>query len=353
MFSLKIIAAGVRVSDKNKYVSSFEETEMFSFLNNYLIKEIVPSEYKKTPEDCIEDILCEIKEYRKYYLNAVDIEGKVSKLIEEYNDSVNMLSQNDDKSLTVNHKDLNTLYEELVNNLNNVLLEARGCKDAIKPYYDMMELLDACSEDYPNPAFDEICSDINMIRTGIFKFITDEKIRGRLKRKLNGVIYRAINNCEAEIFKYKDTLISSEKSLSDLKLEFRKLLQPFLIELNDIIIKQDMVSGILDETKVMVNNQIKMDRSERIKSLLDSINVSRLYIKENGNDNDLVLLDSELVKIKDLDLEMNMDDLIASICKVSINAYKIQLMVEERNQKNQRIDEHMVKTNLKSFFSSK
>lgn len=352
LFSLKIIASGVRVSDKTKYVFSFEDTEMFSFLNNHLIKEIVPSVYKKTPEDYIEDILSEIKKHREYYLGAIDIEGNVSILIKEYNTNVYMLSEKGANTLSIEHKDLNTLYEELVTNLNNILKEACRCREVIKPYYDMIELLEACSEDKPNPEFDEICSDINVIRTKSFKFITDEKIRDRLKRSLNGIIDKAMNNYKMEISKYKETLISRGKSFDDLKLEFRKLLQPFLIKLNDIIIKQDIVSGILDETKDMVDKQIKMDRIDRVKSLLDSINTAKLYIEENGNDNELVLLEKELDKIKNLDLEMDMDELIASICKVSINTYKIQIVVEERKQKKQKMSEHMVKTNLKSFFGS-
>ena len=52
LVSKNLIASGIRFCDNNKYDGNFKNTEMYMFLNNYFLKDIMPEiEYKKIIEE--------------------------------------------------------------------------------------------------------------------------------------------------------------------------------------------------------------------------------------------------------------------------------------------------------------
>ena len=349
-FCEKVITSGVRFCEPGRIIT-FSDSEVNMFFNEYLINELYPSKIEKTPEEYIEDVLDDIKQYRDYYLGVIDIEGKISKLINNYNNNLRSLLDNKNP-LSLNPKDSNVLYKELVDALNVILEEAKKCEKDIKPCYDMMNILDACYEDSANPGLDAICQDIYTIRTVIIPFITDAKTKSRLKSDLNGIIDKYMNHIRAEVSKYKNNKVSSGKSLNDLKIEFRTKLSTYLTKLNEAVIKQDLVSEIIEATKVMIESHFTMSKNERVKSLLNHINTAVTYIKEYGDASDRELLEKEISKINNVDLSKNLNEIIKDICEVLKELYKLQFKIEERNQKNKRINNLMVHTDIPSFFAS-
>lgn len=296
-----------------------------------------PTNDNKTSE--ITEILNKIKTYKKFYYGDVDIDSKVHDLINEYNKRLDEIAGNighKTNSLSIEVNNPNLLYQKLILNLNDILKELIIHGEKVKNYYGMIEILEECQKEKIDTSKDEICMTINTIKTVILKFITNEKIKNKLEEELNRIIIDNINRNKAYIEEFKNNDNAKSRSLDELKLEFKKDIQPYLIILNDVANKQDLVNEIMNDVQIMITNHFTESKNKIVKNYLDILNGIITRIKEKGTDDDFDKLKNS-VKL-DYDINEDVDDIVRKLEAMINDAYKIELNIQERNNSIREIN---------------
>lgn len=375
------IKRGVLISERNllsgiqfeKYGKEFKPLDYQSsfikkYLNDCLKHEILRNEYfKKKNDDKVKEekttnkdntnsnqitsLLNRIAEYKKYYLGTVNIEDKVKNLLINYNKSLDNLANNNFE-LSIETKDPRLLYQRLILDLEEILMELKVHGEKVKNYHDMIDILIECKKNNIDTSKDELCQIINTIKSVIIEFISDTKVKEELKKELNDIITQNIKRNRSYIDEFKTNDNKQTKPLEILKLEFRKDLQDFLeTKIVSVIEKQDIVNEIMNNVKLMVDNHFTESKNKLVSNYLRILNDIISRIKTIGSEEDK----EKLKKIINLDFDIS-DDISIIMRKLEsmiIEAYKIQLDIEETYVKNKEIDDLRVNVNLSNIFNNK
>ena len=341
LVSEKCLIAGIPMCITDSYDMPFEETFMYVFLRNTFLPDLLQNETilnEKPKKDGVEGLLDEIFSYEKYYLGEDDIYGKVSSLIEEYNNNLQALNnENNSLELKVGVKDVNYLRTKLDQNLMEILDILKSDYEKAKPHNDMIDIVSGIQKD-------ELSDFINCIREALNNPLL-EGDKERLSDKLDSLIKDCIERNKGYIEEVKNGKPS--KSLEDLKKEFRSDLQPFLEEINSIVEKKDIVKEIMNGIKSIINDEYVESNNLRVKCLLDIIKEVSDKIKEKGTPEDNIKL-RELINFE-IDYS---EDILTILNKLNERVkliYRIELDIKERQQNATIVRKNMINVDLSKY----
>ena len=338
LISKEGLLSGITYNGRNvKYDGKFNKTELYNYLNTYMVKDLIPSVIIKEKQDEIIDLVNEIKECIKYFDNDSEIKEKVKEIVDNYNSNLDSLANkknNNILDLTLDTEE--TLYRKLKMELERVLFELRKDSKDIKNYYDMISILN----DYESNKEDEIAILIYQVRSIIEKNIIDENNRNMLLNEFNGIISSYSKECKDRVLE----LNNCNKSIEELKLEFRKRIHPFLIKLNLYIEKQDIIREMSRNIKLILDNYEVDTKNKTIKNSLDLLHDIIVRIKEDAFDTDL----DKIKEILDFNIDYNTNtlDIIRKLNDIIVKAYKLELSIEERKRYVKKINNNKINIDL-------
>lgn len=348
--SVKGIVSGVRFCNIHEYLGDFESTEMYKFLNDYLIKDIEPSVIHKTISEEVNEILEEIKKYQRYYLGNIDVEERISKIIKEYNQSIKEESQKKEL-LVVECKNESYLSRKLIVELNDILSEIKIYVSKYKDCYDMIDILKECQKEPIDVSKHKLCENINLIKTTIFDYLSEGKEKEKLKKDLNNLLDKNIERIELYINNSKNDPNSMKITLSDLEIEVRIDLNPFLNELSIAVNNQDVLSEIISKTISMIKNTYVENKSNRIASLFNFLKATETMIMEKGNKKEIDESKKIMKKVENIKLTDDIKPIIKEYVSINVELYKLLLSIEDRINKQDRTNGYIVKTDVDNFFN--
>ena len=349
----------------------FVDTNVYSFLNNSFLKEIIPSKitYKTKkeeqkvdkpkvekkprerviPESNIERIISDIYKYLEGNPNREEILKKLEKLTNEYNNKLDEV-----KSKKLNNIMTMDTYESVTNafelRLEMMLVDVKKHHEVFKEYFDMIAILGKYislvngnkDEEYD----DGFISDLDIIESMCLPFLKEEDSNNIRKQLID-----IFNEEKKEITNYIDGKGElSYKTIDEMIIDLRRKIHPVLKDLSTSVNKRDVeveiktavskiIGGLFDEPKnealsfylVEINNaytKIKdlMDKmpsdmkKEYKKEILDIMNMDIDYSKDfNDIANNLKTMwlslnkvfyriDSYLEEIAKYDLIVNLDE---------------------------------------------
>jgi hypothetical protein len=348
--SVKGIVAGVRFCNIHEYSGDFESTEMYKFLNNYLIKDIEPSVIHKTISEEVNEILEEIKKYQRYYSGNIDVEERISKIIKQYNEDIKNESQNNEL-LVVECKNESYLSRKLIVELNDILSEIKIYVSKYKDCYDMIDILKECQKESIDVNKHKLCENINLIKTTIFDYLSEGKEKEKLKNDLNNLLDKNIKRIELYINNSKNDPNLMKITLSDLEIEVRTDLNPFLNELSIAVNNQDVLSEIISKTISMIKNTYVENKSNRIASLFNFLKTTETRIMEKGNKDEIDESKKIMKKVENIKLTDDIKPIIKEYVSINVELYKLLLNIEDRINKQDRTNGFIVKTDVDNFFN--
>ena len=308
-----------------------------------IIEETQETETEKPKETEIQSIVKEIVKLTQYYLGDDNVQARVDELVKKYNSDVQELSRistSNNMELQIGFKDLNMLYNDLINDLNVVLDRLKSDYEKTKPYYEMIDLL-------THEANGELPTFLAYIR-GVLNNKLLEKDSTKLSRELTRIINKHVKKCNKGILEVKSG--KQNESLEVLIDNFRSDLQPFLVKLNDLVEKKNIVKEILEGIRNIINNQYKECNDERVKYYLNIIKESRDVINRKGNDSDK----EKLEQLLDFSIDYSKDILtiLKELADTVKSVYRIELDIKERKQNEGLYDQSMVNIDVNSLFKS-
>ncbi len=346
------LLAGIRYEDIRFYLDNYLKYEMLCHEGEVLDykRQISVKTNSQEETDEITKILVKIKENMKYYFGDKDIKDNVDKLLENYNNKLDEISNKQTTTLELsigNENNPKELHKKLINDLQNILSEVTINGTKVKNYHDMIDILNECKKDKIDTNKDELCIIINTIKTVILEFITG---KNELKEELDQIITNNINRNESYINEFKNDENTRSRTLDELKLEFRKDLQPFLEKLSNIVERQDLVNEIINNVNIMITNHFTESKNKIVQNYLKILNEIVIRIKEHGIEEEK----DTLRKIVQLDFTIDDDTniIIRKLESMIIKAYKIEFDMEERNNRHKEIDNLKVHIDTSSFFNS-
>ena len=322
------------VGKKIAYDGKFNKTELYKYINTYMVKDLIPSVVNK---DEISDLIEEIKECTKYFESNLEIKEKVKRLVDDYNNSLdNLVNKKNNNILDLTLDTEDTLYRNLKMELERILYELRKNSKDIKVYYDMIDILN----NYESNKDDEIAILIYQINNIIEKNIIDEKNRNTLLNEFNEIISSYSKECKDRILE----LNNCNKTIDELKLEFRNKIHPFLIKLNLYIKNQDIIGEMSRNIKLILDNYDVDTKNKSIKYLLDLLHDIIVRIKEDSTESDL----SRIKDILDFNIDYNANtlDIIRKLNDIIIKAYKLEFEIEERKNYVKKINSNRISIDI-------
>lgn len=291
----------------------------------------------------IMDLLAAINEYKKY--SRVDILKEVDRLIEEHNRKIVELCDSNKSGLTLEYKNEELLYEELVQKLESILVELKLCGAKVQPYYRMVTILEECLDFDDNG--DDLVQMISTIKNKIIPSFLKDKTRESLFLDLCIIINAAIGRCKEEIKEFKKTGEIEIKSLDELKLEFRKNLHPFLIKINSMVQTQDIMNEIIECTKEIAENEYSKEKSRRLECLMSALKEMTMVIDEKGNEEDKKRL--KMILSHNIDCNYNLLGVLKEFNQMFIEIYQLELEVQRKYEQASKRKKLIVHVNSQSI----
>ena len=360
LISKRGLLSGIRFhTDKEKYNGDFSKTEMKWFLDNHMLHDLFQCYNIKKENNITENqneiinLVKEIKEYMKYYHGEIDIKKRVENLIQDYNQKLEVIantSNSNNLELSVESNNIDRLRQKLVLDLENILLELKSYSSNIKSYYDMNEILKECQKVADiDIKKDELCKMVYSIKS-VFKCILNDKIRNDLTSKLDKIVDENIKKNEECIRNFESLNIRFRctKNIEELKLEFRRDIHPFLIKLNDIVLKQDVVRETMDSIKLILDENYHDTKNNQVKCFLEISQAIVENVRKHGNNEDIAKL-NELLTFE-IDYSKDIMDILNELNKVIINEYKLEFDILERNNHVKEINSKKVQVDIGAIF---
>lgn len=361
LVSKRCLLSGIRFNnDKKKYSGNFSKTEMYEYLNKHMIHDLFQC-FNKTKEDItlenqneIINLLKEIQKYTKYYNGDIDIKEKVESLIQDYNlklEDIANTSNSNDVELLVEVNSIDTLRQKLVSDLEGILFELKNYSVNVKSYYDMKEILEECQKVTDiDPKKDELCEMISKVRSILSSSIINRKIKNDLNSELDKIIEENIKRNDESLIKFKSLSIkpAEAESLEKLKLNFRRDIHPYLIKLNDTILKLDVIDEAIGNVLLILNDDYKDTKNNQVKYFSNVVQEIVEKVRQIGSKEDeyklKCLLDFEIDSSKDI------TEILKDLNEVVINAYKLEFDILERNKNVKNVNSNMVRVNIDKIF---
>lgn len=363
LISKRGLVSGIRFHAKKRiYHRDFKNTEMKWFLDNHMIHDLFQSTISEKVNNGIRikneiiNLVKEIKEYMKYYHGDIDIKSRVNDIIQNYNEKLTHMKTScgsNNLELTIESQNADTIRRNLVSDLENILLELKSYSANIKSYYDMIDILKECCNRMCDIDInkDELCDMVYSIKSIIFKSIINDEIRNSLISELDEILEKSIKENLECIRNFENLSVKYEciKTIDELKLEFRKIIHPYLIKLNGTVLKQDVVNEVMNNIILIISNNYQETKNKQIKYFLDIIQTIVVNIRKHGNLEDLDKI-NELLTFE-IDYHKDIVEILKDLNKIIIRAYRFEFDILERNNRIRELNSCMIEFNVYEMFN--
>ena len=283
------LASGVRFCKSGKYgtIYNFEDTEMYKFLNEYFIKDIVPSKVnkkqkKEMAKSNIDRLMLDIHEYlegnpdKEKYFEGLDV------IADKYNKKIDELMRNKEKGIPSVES-----YESVTNafelELNMFLIEVKKHHETYKEYFEMMSTLDgyiklinAKKDEEEDETLEDLALDLTTIRDICLPFIKEEDSES-IKKK----IIDLLNSEKKEVANYIDGNGEiTYKTVGEMNLDLRKKIHPILGGLSTCVNKRDVEVEIKTAVSKIIGGLFDEPKNEALSFYLVEINNAYTKIKD-------------------------------------------------------------------------
>ena len=274
------LASGVRFCNRDKYkMAYFKNTDMYKFLNEHFIKDIVPSKVNKKQKSemaksNIDRLMLDIHEYlegnpdRDKYLECL------SAIADKYNKKIDELMRNKEKGIPSVES-----YESVTNafelELNMFLIEVKKHHETYKEYFEMMSTLDRYIKLVNAKKYEEIdetlgdlALDLTTIRDICLPFIKEEDAKS-IKNK----IIDLLNSEKKEVANYIDGKGEIPyKTVDEMNIDLRKKIHPVLGGLSTFVNKRDVEVEIKTAVSKIIGGLFNKPKNEALSFYLVEIN---------------------------------------------------------------------------------
>lgn len=284
LISEKVLISGIPYSHKEEQ-TSYEESTINFFLENYMSKEIEPLEIyledKKTKEekkdkqeaeiliDKIRDLISKNNDPKVdpgYLELTKEAESELKNIIDDYNKRLDSLVNNDGL-LTLEANDESTLKINLLVKLEMLFDKLNSYKKKTSDYYKLIDILE--NKQTEETIHDELYFELRNLSNVILPFIKGEKVVEEYKT----FIEQYIIYLKEQAKKFEPT------NLDNLKIEFRKKLYPYLVKIDEAVKSASPVDEVVKSTAQEINyNYEKPNRSlfakiyKEIQNIIANIN---------------------------------------------------------------------------------
>ena len=345
LIAVKNLLSGIKFDENKKNDCTYENSHIKKYLEKYMLKSLLFCETERLDELNKPKVLLEcISGYMKYYLGRDSLSSRISGLIWDYNDNLKRLSQNYNtgSELKLGYKDENTLQNEFVGNLESIYNELQSDEKIVGPYINMIDILAGYKTK------DELSEYITGVKTLITNnpLITDEKVT--LLEEFCLIIENNIHKMNEYVDECKKTRQNTpNKTLEDLKRDFRSEIHPFVQKLCELVEKRDLVKEITDGTNAIIRDTFTFSHNARAQFLLEMISEVVRTVKSRGNEDDLIALKNTITI--DIDYSKSILEILKELNEKVIKAYKIELDIKDRKGYERKCESLMMPVDAMSY----
>lgn len=335
------IIGGIQYN-KPKDLSNSFTTEFLDLHFNLLqhpenyVKSIIPKvkeeekvETKEEPDE-VTGIINEIKKYRKNYFGKEDIDERVKKLLNDYNNQIDELSKNINSSkpmLVVGEFSPSLLHKRLILDLNDVLDILKKYHEDNRPYFEMIDILEMCKSDDIDPTRDPLCRQIYDTKYSFIASINSIDIKNKLNEGLESIIDSYLDEVTVYLAKgYKPTgIIDGLKGRIAIDIERWK--------------QDSLIRALFLEAE-----------EESIKNILNDIKSAHDAILANGNEEDKEIAEENVSLLKYINVNGPLPMVLRQVEKVLISLHKINYAINERKTRQEELDKYRLKVDTNTIF---
>ena len=353
------LVSGIRFLDrKHNYKGNFSKTEMKSYLDNYMLKDLFQSEPILNKESSssqkelseIEKLINLISEYIKDIPNKQLIIDEVNQLIEEYNQKLNKI--NNSKEILV-FDTVDTIKKSIKAKLMLILDRVKTYCEINKVYLELIDYIDnailSLNGQSSKNIDDSLLNDLAEIGNICLNYLADDNLKDKFIR-----IFQEEQN---KIKDYLTNILTKEMttdkpkydSKESFELYIRERLHPLLIELSNNVNRKDLLTEIKTKTVEIMIGVYKKSDNRRISLYLEEINSTYNKIAtlvSSSNINPDCLKEAERIIAKNLDYLEKATDICNELRNMLLALYGILFDIEEALKNKQGIENSYIKTRL-------
>ncbi len=361
LIAKKGLVSGIRFN-KECYDGDFSKTEMKSYLDNYMLRDLFQSEpiFNKNDKKVnsssqkelseIEKLINLISEYIKDIPNKQLIIDEVNQLIEEYNQKLNKI--NNSKEILV-FDTVDTIKKSIKAKLMLILDRVKTYCEINKVYLELIDYIDnailSLNGQSSKNIDDSLLNDLGEIGNICLNYLVDDNLKDKF--------IRLFQEEQAKIKDYLTNILAKEMttdkpkydSKESFELYIREKLHPLLIELSNKVNRKDLLTEIKTKTvEIMIGIYEKSD-NRRISIYLEEINSTynkiATLISSSNIDSDY-LKEAERIIAKNLDYLEKETDICNELRNMLLALYGILFDMEETLKNKQGIENNYIKTRL-------
>lgn len=357
LISKKGLVSGIRFNEEC-YDGDFSKTEMKSYLDNYMLRDLFQSETILNKESLssqkelseIEKLINFISEYIKDIPNKQLIIDEVNQLIEEYNQKLNKI--NNSKEILV-FDTVDTIKKSIKAKLMLILDRVKTYCEINKVYLELIDYIDnailSLNGQSSKNIDDSLLNDLAEIGNICLNYLADDNLKDKFIR-----IFQEEQN---KIKDYLTNILTKEMttdkpkydSKESFELYIRERLHPLLIELSNNVNRKDLLTEIKTKTVEIMIGVYKKSDNRRISLYLEEINSTYNKIAtlvSSSNINPDCLKEAERIIAKNLDYLEKATDICNELRNMLLALYGILFDIEEALKNKQGIENSYIKTRL-------
>jgi len=334
--SEKILFSGTYFASKDEYDSDFKKTDIKKFIDEYFIKDIIPSKKIEIQEKNLNDIdvlLEKIGRYAKYSDDIETLEKHINMLIEEYNNDIEAFANN---KLQLKLDSSSGYKQKLIINLQNILDNLKKLYDKKHTYEEIIEVLKKLKKIILG---EKIESDESLITDfeKIYKAL-DYINNYNLDKEFVDLIDLEINKIEnylKNIYdKNKKIEFDDQKSF---ELYFRTKIHPLLTKIHINVVNRNVINEMTKIIKNEIDELNKNQKSSVIEFFLNEIKKEVAVIKNIDTNKNHEETLKHLLNIR-YDKLGSEKTTLKVLTDILIKLYEIELdITNKQNIRNQKI----------------
>jgi len=366
LISEKALVSGIRYDDILSNAKTFEETELYNYINTYLVhdlfQDILKKEKNETKENKVpekkitleENLINEIGSMLAYFENNSQFTSKILKevndLLDSYNKKIETLDL--DKKLVFSSETIEGAKDELIKELETILETLKVIKNKSAIYYDFLKYLDVLNEALENKynvPSDPLVKDFYKINWIIAPYLDATEcsmVRNKLTNIINGEKERINNYIKSLCMMPKESASFAYDNIDGLELELRKTLHPFLLDLNEMVQKRNLYLEVVVGINEVAKNNFKVAQNS-----LTSFYVSMINDVYQELQNSYKLTSEEkdrlLAIIKtNVNIDDNLNNVLNQLTIILKNLYEFKYSMQRKNQSAQIKENNYIKVRL-------
>ena len=354
LISEKAIIGGLGISKDNNFVGSFEDSDIYKYLNGGFLRDLIPSVTLKEKEEerrknlpKVEKLNEDIYSYLDYVPNRDEIIKQIEVIVNEYNGGLDKIKEaKKHKTLTIETIEGVSLKAEMA--LEEILAKVKKSNTKYKTYYEMLDLIDAYLRilDGEEVQIEEVDldDDLQSIVSICLPFLHDND-----REEIRNDLYRVLKDQKQEIKDYLDNKNEKipYKTIDEMNLDLRKELHPVFLKLRDRVNKRDIQLEIMESLSNTMKGHFEAPRNETLAFFLGEIN--NVYEELNSCidtvPEDMQEQYREQIKSimeKQIDYDKDLLSIVKELREMLRDLTRILLEIQIYNEDIENIDKHRI-----------